>query len=189
MVSGARLGEILGLTWDRVNFDCSTITIDQAVDTQKRKLKADTKTDNAPRTITLDATTMDMLYQHKQNSKAAVVRSINKEHHLIFHSKDGGPLYYNATRRTLLRALKKINHEPIRIHDIRHSVITLLLQEGVPVITVAALVGQDILKPDLKTTWKSRVLPARKISQQKKFLLRRRRRLPKQEQRLSLVRE
>lgn len=143
LVSGARLGEILGLTWDRVNFERSAITIDQAIDTQKRRLKADTKTENAPRTITLDKTTMDMLYQHKQNSKTDVVRPISKEHHLVFHSKDGGPLYYNATRRTLLRALKIINHEPIRIHDIRHSVITLLLQEGVPVITVAALVGQD----------------------------------------------
>lgn len=143
LVSGARLGEILGLTWDRVNYERSTITIDQAIDTQKRKLKADTKTENAPRTITLDKTTMDLLYQHKQQSKTDVVRPISKEHHLVFHSKDGGPLYYNATRRTLIRALKKINHEPIRIHDLRHSVITLLLQEGIPVITVAALVGQD----------------------------------------------
>lgn len=143
LVSGARLGVILGLTWDRVDFSRSTITIDQAIDTQKRKLKADTKTDNAPRTITLDTTTMEMIYQHRQKSKADIVRPINKEQQLVFHSGDGGPLYYNAVRRTLRWALKKVNLDPIRIHDIRHSVITLLLQEGVPVITVAALVGQD----------------------------------------------
>jgi len=143
LVSGARLGEILGLTWDRVDFDRAAIIIDQTIDTQKRKLKADTKTENAPRTIMLDATTMRFLKQHKQNLASAIVRPIKREYDLVFQSKDGGPLYYNAARRTLLWALKKAELDAIRIHDIRHSVITLLLQEGVPVITVAALVGQN----------------------------------------------
>lgn len=143
LVSGARVGEVLGLSWDRVDFIKNSITIDQSIDTQKRRFKTDTKTESAPRTILLDKVTMDMLYQYKQNSKHNVVRPINREQHLIFHSQDGGPLYYNAVRRTFQRALKKAGLPQMRIHDIRHSVITLLLKEGVPVITVAALVGQQ----------------------------------------------
>lgn len=144
LVTGARIGEILGLTWDGIDFEHSTITIDKAVDTQKRKIKDDTKTENAPRSITLDSTTMVLLRQHRHKQNNKVVRPIKNEYALVFTSKDGGPLYYNATRRTLLRALRKINIEKrVRIHDIRHSVITMLLHEGVPVITVAGLVGQD----------------------------------------------
>ncbi|NLU51052.1 MAG: tyrosine-type recombinase/integrase [Syntrophomonadaceae bacterium] len=32
----------------------------------------------------------------------------------------------------------------MRIHDIRHSVVTILLTEEVPAITVASLVGHDV---------------------------------------------
>lgn len=142
IVTGARLGEILGLTWDRVDFERSTITIDRTVDVLNRQLKGDTKTPNSRRTVILDAETMAKLAEWKKKSHNKVVSLQNKE--LVFKSPEGKPLHYGRMRKTFKTVLKQAGLPDMRIHDIRHSVVTLLLKEGVPPILVATLVGHNV---------------------------------------------
>jgi len=144
IVTGARVSEILGLTWDMVDLARGTITIDQAVDIKDRKLKPETKNENSRRTIELDAATVELLENHWRKSGKAIVRPIRRNLGLVFQADDGRPIKYGAVRKTLQLALKKADLPLIRIHGIRHSVITLLLNEGVPPIVVASLVGQDV---------------------------------------------
>ncbi|MGB9791612.1 MAG: site-specific integrase [Thermacetogeniaceae bacterium] len=144
-VTGARIGEILGLTWDRVDFKRNAITIDRSVDVLKRELKDEPKTFNSRRTIILDEETMQKLYEHKQRqAKEKGVVQLKKDSRLVFQSPSGKPLKYNAVLYEFKTALKKAGLPEMRIHDIRHSVVALLLSEGVPAITVAALVGHDV---------------------------------------------
>ena len=141
-VTGARLGEILGLTWDRIDFERNTITIDRTVDVSSRRLKDDTKTPNSRRTIILDTETMSKLMEWKKQSHNKVISLKNQE--LVFKSLEGKPLHYGRIHKTFKTVLKQAGLPDMRIHDIRHSVVTLLLKEGVPPILVAALVGHNV---------------------------------------------
>ncbi|MGE5543626.1 MAG: tyrosine-type recombinase/integrase [Bacillota bacterium] len=142
-VTGARVSEILGLTWESVSLERGTMTIDQSVDIKERRQKDDTKNSNSRRTIELDARTVQLLRIHQKLMKTTV-RPMKREKSLVFQAQDGRPLKYEAIRKTLRFALKKARLPHMRIHDIRHSVITLLLEEGVAPILVATLVGQDV---------------------------------------------
>lgn len=143
-VTGARLGEILGLTWDMVDFKRGAITIDQAVDLQERKLKGEPKTFNSRRTVFLDEETMRLLAEHRQKQARETVRPLKKNESLVFQAPNGRPVKYTAVYKTFHRSLRSAGLPEMRIHDIRHSVVSLLLSEGVPVITVAALVGHNV---------------------------------------------
>ncbi|NLU50388.1 MAG: site-specific integrase [Syntrophomonadaceae bacterium] len=142
VVTGARLGEILGLTWDRVDFAKNTITIDRTVDVLSRCRKDDTKTPNSRRTVILDAETMTKLSEWKKKSHDKVVFMQNRE--LVFKSPAGKPLHYGRVHKMFKAILKKAELPDMRIHDIRHAVVTLLLAEGVPAVTVASLVGHNV---------------------------------------------
>lgn len=142
-VTGARLGEILALTWDKVDWERKSITIDRAADTMKRKLNDDTKTFNGRRTVILDDETINKLAQHRKNQMSGKVRPLKTEN-LIFQAPSGKPPKYNAILYEFKRALMKAGLPDMRIHDIRHSVVTLLLKEGIPPILVAALVGHNV---------------------------------------------
>ena len=51
---------------------------------------------------------------------------------------------YKTIQNTWKAVLKKAELEFSRIHDVRHSVITYQLNEGVPAIKIAEMVGQDV---------------------------------------------
>ena len=64
-----------------------------------------------------------------------------KEYGLIFTTENGTPIH----PRNLLRDYKKLLHTaglpPIRFHDLRHTAASILLNQGVPVITVSRRLG------------------------------------------------
>lgn len=142
VVTGARLGEILGLTWDRIDFVKNAITIDRTVDVLDRLLKDDTKTPNSRRSVIRDAETMTKLLEWRKKSQGKVVSMQNKD--LVFRSSTGKSLHYGRMYKMFKAVLKKAELPDMRIHDIRHAVVTLLLSEGVPAVTVASLVGHNV---------------------------------------------
>lgn len=71
-VTGARLGEVLGLMWKDVDLDKGTITIKRAANVRKRKVKEDTKTAASERTLKLDGKTLELLRNHKYEGKGKV---------------------------------------------------------------------------------------------------------------------
>jgi integrase len=162
-LTGARISEILGLTLNQIDFENGIITIDQAVDIHTRKLKNETKNQNSRRSIILDDETIELLKQHINNSTSNIVRPINKNDNLVFQSIDGRPIKYSAVYNTVKRILKQAGFRDMRIHDLRHSAITLLLKEGIPVITVASLAGQDVATTTGKYAQKIKVTKAIEI--------------------------
>jgi len=60
---------------------------------------------------------------------------------LIFTTRNGTPIH----PRNLLRDFKKLIHTtglpPIRFHDLRHTAASILLNQGIPVITVSRRLG------------------------------------------------
>lgn len=132
-LTGMRIGEVLGLKWEDINWNRGEITVVRSANTRTRVLK-DTKTKQSPRTILLDEETLLLLKHHKKNS----LKSIEN---LIFH-EEGKPLRYNAVRRTKDKVLKSTGLQHIRLHDLRHGVGSIMLDNGSSMTEVAELLGQ-----------------------------------------------
>ncbi|KUK32079.1 MAG: Integrase family protein [Thermoanaerobacterales bacterium 50_218] len=137
-VAGLRLGEVLALRWEDVDFEKGTVTVRRSADSKRRKLKEDTKTPAARRTIRLDAETLRLLEEHKRSQKVRPLKDA-----LVFPAEDGRPLRCNAVRKTLRLALKKAGLPRIRVHDLRHTAASILIDAGVSLTTVAAFLGHS----------------------------------------------
>jgi Site-specific recombinase XerD len=136
VLTGMRIGEALGLEWRDIDFQQGLVTIIRAADTKHRKLK-DTKTKNSKRVIELDEETMLELSNMRKRLGAKV-----NANDLVFQNGDSRPLRYNAVRRTKERVLVKSGLHHIRLHDLRHSVASILIDQGQPMTVVASALGQ-----------------------------------------------
>ena len=125
---GLRRGEILGLTWNNINFNEKTITITQSVCSTKYSglIVKDTKNVSSHRTIYVSDDILNAISQlpHKDN--------------LVF-----GLLDPDAVTRWFKRFLKLNNLKDIRFHDLRHTHATLLIANNVNIKTVSARLGHS----------------------------------------------
>ena len=143
LITGARAGEILGLCEDVVDFQKNQITIRRTIDLHSTRLQDEPKTSNSYRTIQFGDEEMALFKRYIQDIQNRKVVSIKKDS-LIFQTKNGKPVRYSTIQKTWKSILKQLDIEHVRIHDIRHSVITYLLNQNVSIIQVASLAGQDV---------------------------------------------
>ena len=140
LTTGMRLSECLGLKWKDMNFEKNTVTIQRATNVRRRTLKDDTKTFNSLRTIVLDKDTMDVLKQLRKNNK---VESITFKDTLVFKEGDR-PIGHSAVGNCLKRILKKCNLPEMRVHDLRHTAASIMLDSSYSLAEVAYLLGDTI---------------------------------------------
>ncbi len=141
-VTGARLGEILGLTWLDIDLEKGTVTIRRAADTKFRELK-ETKTASSQRILSLDPETVALLRDFQKAQGRGKVASLKRGSALVFASPDGRPVREDAVRRTMARILKKAGLDHYRLHDLRHTAGSLLLDAGHSLALVAAFLGHS----------------------------------------------
>ncbi len=140
--TGARLGEILGLSWRDLDLEKGTATIRRAADLRYRELK-ETKTSSSQRTLPLDPETVALLKDFKKAQGKGKVTALRKGDALVFTAPDGRPVREMAVRRTLNRILRTAGLDHIRIHDLRHTAASLLLEHGFSLASVAAFLGHS----------------------------------------------
>jgi len=132
--TGLRRGELLGLKWEDVDFEHSTITIKrQVIRVQGRIDEGPLKTKNAYRTIAVGEDVMGMLYDLK-------LREGNRSPYL-FPSPNGGPQDPDSVLPMFKRMLNRCGLKSMRFHDILHTFATVALAEGVDYKTLSAMLG------------------------------------------------
>ena len=125
MVSGMRFGECLGLTWDNLDVETNTVKIEKGFDSLHTRDFTDGKTKNAKRTIIIPDEVMQLLFQLPNDTER------------VFHD-----ITNNGVKKTLDNALKKANIErKIRFHSLRHTHASILLSQGVQVVSVSKRLG------------------------------------------------
>lgn len=145
-VTGMRLGEALGLRWEDIDLAAGTVTVRRSVDTRKRCLKPEgdeTKTRAAERTVKVDPETAGALAALKKEQAEKKVAPLRRGSALVFSEDGRTPLSECAVASALRRALRRAGLPKMRVHDLRHSVASLLLDAGVPVTAVAELLGHS----------------------------------------------
>jgi integrase len=118
--TGMRLGEIRSITWQGVDLFRKTVTVFKSKNNERR-------------TIPLNQKVFELL---KSKTK---VRSIKTD--LVFHSQNHTPLDKGNIRRAFCITLEKTGIQDFRLHDLRHTFATRLVQAGVDLYKVQTLLG------------------------------------------------
>lgn len=144
---GLRQGEVLGLTWDCVNFETNTLTINKQLqrvrDGSARYALQPTK-NSKPRYIKPAQLVMDALRQEQTAQKLARLRAGSiwqNELNLVFTNILGENLPHNTVYSHFKRIAVKIGAPQARFHDLRHSYAVLSLKAGDDIKTVQSNLG------------------------------------------------
>lgn len=133
--SGCRRGEGIALTKDC--FTGNRVHIYRSMKHFKNGFLS-LKTDSSERTITLDEKTMQVLEPWIQAADPFIFGKVS-------------PIGITTINREFKKAIKKSGVSPIRVHDLRHSHASLLLNNGVNIIAVSKRLGHATITQTLET--------------------------------------
>jgi integrase len=160
--TGLRLGEGLGLKWEDINFQEGKLSVRRALRREPKVgfVLAEPKTAKSRRIVYLAPGTLETLKEHRerQDKDRRAARDLwQAEHDLVFKSDVGKPMQDGQVSWTFHQALAKADLPRIRIHDLRHTAATQLLERGVHPKVVQEMLGHSTITLTLDTY--SHVMP------------------------------
>lgn len=130
-----RLGEALGLRWSDVDLEAGALSIARSLRPIDRRFRAEgsarlqlvePKTDDSSQPLALPAFVVDALRRHRSTA-ASRPRNVAG---FVFTSPRGTPLDPRNVSRAWDAFVAAAGLRRIRIHDLRHTAISLVLAEG-----------------------------------------------------------
>lgn len=144
IVTGCRRGEIMGLKWEKVDFDNSRVKIDRALVSSKSKgvFEESTKTSDI-RHLTLPRETMDLLRQHKREQLRLQLANGDRWLHTgyVFTQDNGDHMNPDSITGWLKDFSSRHGLPHINPHAFRHTVASVLLANGTDIVTVSKQLG------------------------------------------------
>jgi len=119
--TGMRRGEILGLTWDWIDFEECIITLPQT----------HTKT-NISRKVPINEIVRRILLKRKLQSGGS---------EFVFPSEKSKSGHIKWLKRSFKRACEDAQIKDLRFHDLKHTAITRMVEAGVPRDDISKVVG------------------------------------------------
>lgn len=142
IATGARRGEGLALTWDDIDLNSGTIVINKNATWVKGVRAVETTKTNRARVVDVDPVTVAALRAHKARQAQERLECGHwQDNNLVFCRPDGSPLPPDFAYREFMRLIEKAGVSRIRLHDLRHTHATLLLDAGEPLHVVANRLG------------------------------------------------
>ena len=144
IVTGCRRGEIMGLKWEKVDFDNSRVKIDRALVSSKSKgvFEESTKTSDI-RHLHLPKETMDLLRQHKREQLRLQLANGDRWLHTgyVFTQDNGDHMNPDSITGWLKDFSTRHGLPHINPHAFRHTVASVLLANGTDIVTVSKQLG------------------------------------------------
>ncbi len=147
LFTGMRRGELMGLTWQDIDFENNTIVIQRSLQylPEKGVFVDDTKTKASHRVIKAPAAAIHSLklYRVWQMENALRLGNSWNEAGQVFVTSEGKPMHPDTITSWFGKFIKTTNLPQIHIHSLRHTNATLQIANGVAVTTVAGTLGHS----------------------------------------------
>ncbi|HJB81390.1 MAG TPA: site-specific integrase [Candidatus Flavonifractor intestinigallinarum] len=147
LFTGLRQGEVLGLTWDCVDFDNGTLLVNKQMQLhQERGIKAyqlvPTKNSKS-RTITAAPSVMSLLRRRRaiQAQQHLEAGPLWQDSDLVFTDELGRHLTKSSVYRSFKKIVAAIGRPDARFHDLRHSYAVAAIRSGDDIKTVQGNLG------------------------------------------------
>ena len=141
-----RRGELLGLRYSDIDFENKTITIQYAwveSESDKKPVLKDCKTECSHRTMVVSDYTIKLLKKQKlvymKNRMKYGTSFCNSDR--VVCKENGEPYLPKSFTHKWIATLKKYDLRHIKLHATRHSAISFLLAEGIPLPMVQQRAG------------------------------------------------
>lgn len=152
--TGCRRGEALALTWDKVDFVRREVLINQSMIylPETGIQSGPTKTDNSRR-VALPDETIDLLRKlwAEQAKDRLRLGDLWEDNNLLFPRWNGKPMNPGNVNLELTAFCDRHGLPHINPHLFRHSAASVLLSNGVDVLTVAGMLGHSDVSTTLDT--------------------------------------
>ena len=152
--TGMRLGEALALTWNDIDFTTQTIHITKSIYISKGiSYISTTKTKAGMRRITIHKKLNDELIDWKKNQYKLLDNFVTGDiNELQLFQNSPMVITKNATEKFYKKILKRDpNLKHIRIHDLRHSHASLLINQGEDYLVVKERLGHASITTTIDT--------------------------------------
>ena len=154
---GLRKGEILGLKFDDFDFDAHTVSIKRqlAYDTSleeksikivsRNSIEKPPKTENSIRVLRIpDVVEREVKKRRKLVENNQIIMGNDYEDHdYISCQKNGKPHSQGAMNNALTKLCARNGLPPLTVHSLRHMFATILIENGVPLVKISALLGHS----------------------------------------------
>ncbi|MCI9530469.1 MAG: site-specific integrase [Lachnospiraceae bacterium] len=149
---GFRRGELVALTWDDIDFQNHTVTINKAsARTKDGIITKAPKTFSSNRTVTLPPGTMGILQKHQaeQQEYRQSLGTYWKGSNYLFIQDDGRQMDISTPNKVFQKVIRRYNEThgdklpEITLHGLRHTSATLLIAQNVDVKTVSNRLGHS----------------------------------------------
>ncbi len=144
LFTGMRCGECLALSWDNINFDEMTISIEHNLaDVGGKHWLTTPKTESSIRTIGMSKALADIFREQKEyQEQLQEALGENFAHpEMVFTSANGNYRDRSSLGTSFKRFLRGTEFDFLTLHQLRHCNATLLLNKGVDLKVVSEHLG------------------------------------------------
>ena len=143
--TGVRLGELMGLEWDDINFREGIISINRSSQylADKGVFTKVPKTESSIRDVAIPDFVVSLLEEYKcwYDNQKALFGELWYDSNRLFVQADGKPMHPSTISKWFEKFVAQIGLPVINFHGLRHTNATLLIAQNIDVSVVAARLG------------------------------------------------
>lgn len=144
---GDRIGESRALTFGSIDCNHNTITINHSInyDPNSTNFLSNTKTYSSQRTIEVSEELIKEINKYK-DYLISLGYNITQDTMIFFNHTTGRPYSDSYLRQYFYMYCDKANVPRIRMYDLRHTFVTTMLAEGIPLAPISKTIGHSSFK-------------------------------------------
>ncbi|WP_304340223.1 tyrosine-type recombinase/integrase [Metaclostridioides mangenotii] len=148
---GLKLSEILGLTWNNIDFNNSTLRVDKvSVRENSSVILKEPRSKSIVRTISVPKEIMKKLKLLKEvSSKKNIKNSLGIKQNLLFYDDKANPIAEDVISRKLKQFIKENDLSETTFQELRHFHVYVLIEAGVSGSVISSRIGHSSVSTTL----------------------------------------